>query len=67
MTLGGRMYDTSDGQIASLLENRELLYRALILAAREAAGDDERGRICRLVVWISDAAQEIASDRKAAN
>jgi hypothetical protein len=62
--LGGQMYDVSDSQIRSLLANRELLRRALSIAALEAAKGDEAGAVCRVICWISDADEQIRRGAK---
>lgn len=64
--LGGQMYDTSDVQIRSLLANRELLLRALTIAALEASAGDQAKAACRVIVWIADASDDLERMRKGA-
>jgi hypothetical protein len=60
------MFDTTDAQICSLLENRAMLRRALTMAALEAsAGDPEVARV-RVLLWISDASDAIERESKGA-
>jgi hypothetical protein len=64
--LRGQMYDTSDDQVRSLLENRLLLRRALMYGAREAAAGDADGAIARVVCWIMAADEQLKEERSRA-